>query len=114
MKIFLFLAVAGLPFGLQSLEHEMLCDNEQVKVTKVSLAAKEEVGLHRDEHPHIVIAIKGGTVRRLELDGTTNDVHFPTGKVVHRDADPVGKLHRGINISDETVELIVVELKGKK
>jgi hypothetical protein len=111
VKKLLLMAGALLPIGLQSLSFEVLTDNEDVRVAKCTIEATEEVGLHRFDNPHIVIGVKGGTIRRLEQDGSTNDVHFPTGRAVHRDADPAGKYNRSVNVSGHEIELIVIELK---
>lgn len=71
----------------------------------------EEIGLHRDIYPQVVIASKGGTITRLEADGTTTDVDFPTAVAVYRPGDPLGVLHRSVNRSPETIELIIIHLK---
>ena len=92
-------------------ECETQFENEQICVTKVKIEAKEEIGLHRDAYPHVVIALKGGTITRLEADGRTIDVQFPTGVTVTRDPDPKNELHGSINHSSEAIELVVIQLK---
>ncbi|MBS0603544.1 MAG: hypothetical protein JSS60_00740 [Verrucomicrobia bacterium] len=113
MKKALVFIGALAPFALHSLEFDMQFENEQVRVSKIVMAAKEEVGLHRDELPRVVIGLKGGTVRRMEQDGSTRDVHFPTGSAVFLEADPEGEMHRGVNVSDTELEVMIIELKGK-
>jgi len=46
---------------LQALEFETHFENEQVSVSKVVIEPREEIGLHRDGFPQIVVALKGGT-----------------------------------------------------
>lgn len=114
MRNVLSVALIFFPWLIQSLEHELQFENDDVRVSRVVLGGKEEVGLHRDEHPHVVIALRGGSVMRLEQDGSTNEVHFPTRGVVFREVDPVGQLHSTVNLSDNPIEIIVVELKHKE
>ncbi len=67
--------------------------------------------MHRDAYPQVVVALQGGVITRLEADGSTVDVNFPTGKAVFREIDPPDQLHRSINNSSAPVELIVIQLK---
>lgn len=93
------------------MEYGIEWENERVRVARVRIEAGEEVGLHRDEAPHVVVALEGGVIRRFEPDGSIVDVEFPTGKAVYRDTDPPDQLHKSMNISNNAVELILIELK---
>ena len=97
--------------ALHGFECEVQLENEQVCVAKIKIMAHEEIGLHRDAYPQVVIALQGGTITRLEADGSTTDVDFPQGVAVYREADPQNVLHRSVNKSSNVVELIVVQLK---
>ncbi len=77
---------------------------------RVKIAAGEEIGLHRDAHPTIVVALQGGTVTRLEADARAIDVVFPTGVAVYRAIDPPKAMHRTVNNGADPVEVIMVEL----
>lgn len=96
---------------IQAVECQLQFENDQVNVAKVKILPHEEIGLHRDVYPQVVVALKGGTITRLEADGRTVDVEFPTGVAVFRPTDPENQLHRSVNNSDEPVELIIVQLK---
>lgn len=96
-------------FGIES---EVQFENEKVLVLKVMLKAHEEVGLHRDELPRVVVAMKGGTITRIEEDGSMKDIDFPKGEAVFLEADPPGQLHRGVNMTCKPMELIIVQLKS--
>ncbi len=113
MKIPMLLAIAC-PLLLQAIDYEVQSENEQIRVSKIKLAAKEEVGLHRDEFPRMVFCIQGGSVQQVFEDGSTNIVEFPTGQTIFLEPSPAGVMHRGINISDNELEILVVELKVKK
>ena len=106
----LFLACLSFTMA-QAMEYEIQFDNEQVAVSRIVLAPKEELGLHRDHLPQIVIALKGGTITRIEADGREVDIEFPTGKAVYRPIDPEGEYHKSVNNSEEPIEAIIVQLK---
>lgn len=112
MKKILAILMCSLSFQIQSLEYEQQFENDQICIGKVTIAPHEEIGLHRDTHPQVVIALKGGTITRLEADGRTTDVKFPTGKAVVREPDPENEQHRSVNNSSESVELIIIQLKN--
>lgn len=96
----------------QALEYEVQFENNQVCVSRVVMEPKEEIGLHRDGVPQIVIGLRGGTITRLEADGREVDVAFPTGKAVYRPVDPENELHRSVNRSNAPIEMIIVQLKN--
>lgn len=105
--IFCLLSIAA-----QTLEYEVQYENDEVCVAKITIMPHEEIGLHRDVYPRIVFGIKGGTVTRLEADGTTTDVEFPTGKSVFLPAEITEELHRTVNPSSEPIELLIFQLKS--
>lgn len=94
------------------MEYEIVFDNDKVRVSRVKIMPGEEIGLHRDEYPAVVIALQGGTITRLEANGTTTDVVFPSNVPVFRPIDPPDQLHRSVNKSSDMVELIVMQLKS--
>lgn len=111
MKKVLF-GMCLLACGISAAESEIQFENDQVRVSKVKIMPHEEIGLHRDEYPQIVIALKGGTITRLEGDGSTVEVDFPKGEAVFRQADPSGQLHRSVNKTCKPIEVVIVQLKG--
>lgn len=100
MKRILAAIACMLAFALPALEYEVQFENEQVNVARVKVM------------PQIVIALQGGTITRLEQNGTKTEVQFPTGKAVFREVDPPEQLHCSVNDSSEAVELIIVQLKS--
>lgn len=111
MKKISFAVACLLTLSLNALEYEVQLDNDLVHVGKATIQPHEEIGLHRDANPQVVVALKGGTITRLEADGSTKEVCFPTGVAVFREVDPPGELHGSINHSDESVELLIIQLK---
>lgn len=111
MKKFLILACLALAQA-QALEYEVQFENDQVCVSRVVIEPKEEIGLHRDSLPQIVVGLRGGTITRLEADGREVDVEFPTGKAVYRPVDPENELHRSVNRSNAPIEIIIIQMKN--
>ncbi len=112
MKTIILALTYLISFNAWALDYESLFENNEISICKVSIKPHEEIDLHRDAYPQIVVALKGGTITRLEADGTTTDVVFPTGVAVSRGVDPENELHRSINNSSEPVELIITQLKN--
>lgn len=110
MRKFLILACLAC-IQIQALEYEVQFENEDVCVSRIVIEPKEEIGLHRDVLPQIVIGLKGGIITRIESDGREVDVEFPTGKAVYRPVDPEDEMHSSVNKSDSPVEIISVQLK---
>lgn len=111
MKGILLGLACSLSFQIHALEYELQIDNDQVRVAKVKVMPHEEIGLHRDPGQRVVVALKGGVITRLEADGQVTDVKFPTGVAVFRNPDPENELHKSVNNSNESVELIIIDIK---
>lgn len=112
MKSILLGLVCLASASAHALEYEPQFENDQICVAKAKIQPHEEIGLHRDVYPQIVIALKGGTLTRLEADGRVTEVQFPTGVAVMREADPQDELHKSVNNSSEPVELLIIQLKN--
>lgn len=111
MKSVLLGLTSLLAFQAHAVEYAVQVENERVLVAKVKIMGHEELPAHRDAYPQVVVALKGGTITRLEADGNKTDVSFPTGIAVFREPDPENELHKSFNPSSEPVELIIVQLK---
>lgn len=94
MKGILIGLACWLQFGVYAMEYEQQFENDQLSIAKAKVMPFEEIGLHRDVYPQVVIALKGGTITRLEADGSVTDVKFPTGVAVFREPDPENVLYR--------------------
>lgn len=113
MKVFICGLIFIFSSTLRALEYEIQLENDSVSVARVKILPHEEIGLHRDANPQVVIALQGGVITRLEADGSTKDVNFPTGQAVFKDIDPPDQLHKSINHSAAPVELIIIQLKNQ-
>lgn len=108
-----FLGTLLLSATAHGLDYEVQFENDQVHVSRLRVMPHEEIGSHRDELPKVVVALKGGIITRLESNGTTTEVNFPTGIAVFREADPPNDFHKAVNKSSEPIELITIQLKSK-
>lgn len=112
LRQFLLASLACLlSLGLCAMEYKVQFENELVHVAQAKIMPCEEIGLHRDAYPQVVIALQGGTITRLEANGTKTDVNFPTGVAIFREVDPPDELHKSINNSENLIDLIIIQLK---
>ncbi len=112
MKSWLFCLFCLISLQAQALEYEIQIENDHVSVARAKIMPHEEIGLHRDAYQQVVIALQGGIITRLEADGSTVDVNFPTGKAVFREIDPPDQLHKSVNNSAVPIELVIIQLKN--
>ena len=89
-------------------------ETTEVKVWKSVVLPNDPLPLHRHEHPRVIIALAGGTMKILE-DSSQSEIHqWQTGKAYWLPSNPPGTLHQDINIGDKPIEVIVVELQNAK
>ena len=105
------LLMSLLSFNLYALEYEVKHENDKVCVSKIKIMPQEEIGLHYDVYPQYVVALKGGTLTRLEINGSATEVEFPTGEVVYRPSESADKQHRTVNRTENPIELVIVQVK---
>lgn len=87
-------------------------ENTDVKVWKSLVTPNSPLPLHRHEHPRVIIALKGGTMKILEEGGAADTQIWETGKAYWLPANPPGTRHQDVNIGTDSIEVMVVELKG--
>jgi quercetin dioxygenase-like cupin family protein len=86
-------------------------ENEEVKVWKSVIMPNSPLPLHRHEHPRVLIALVGGTMKIVEQDGSSETHDWQSGKSYWLPANPPGTLHSDVNAGDKPIEVMVVELK---
>ena len=113
------LTVAGFVAGLAVAEiaqtgREPQFDNEEVKVWKSVILPGSPLPMHRHDHPRVIIALTGGTMKVAEDTGAAETHDWQTGKAYWLPANPPGTHHQDINIGDKPIEVMVVELQKAK
>jgi hypothetical protein len=89
-------------------------ENTEVKVWKSVVLPNDPLPLHRHEHPRVIIALAGGTMKIQEDSGQSEIHQWQTGKAYWLPSNPPGTLHQDINIGEKPIEVIVVELQNAK
>jgi hypothetical protein len=108
MKNLLWTIVACLvALHAQAMEYETQFEDDHVRIGKAQIGPYEEFS-HRAHYPQVLIALKGGALQSVEVDGKVTEL--PTGVPVYREAD--AKEERSRNDSSEPIELVVVQLKN--
>jgi quercetin dioxygenase-like cupin family protein len=86
-------------------------ENDEVKVWKSIVAPNSPLPPHRHDHPRVITALIGGTMKIVDQDGTSEVHVWESGKSYWLPANPPGRLHTDVNAGDAPIEVIVVELK---
>jgi quercetin dioxygenase-like cupin family protein len=89
-------------------------ENDAVKVWKSLVLPNSPLPLHRHEHPRVIIALQGGTMKILEESGQSETYEWQTGKAYWLEANAPGTHHQDINVGDKPIEVMVVELQKEK
>lgn len=83
-------------------------DNQWVRVLRLKLGPHESSAVH--EHPNIVaVLLTDARVKITNADGTMQDLVRNAGQVIFQPAG--GPPHSEQNVSDQPLEVVVVELK---
>ena len=89
-------------------------ENEDVKVWKSVVLPNAPLTMHRHEHPRVIIALSGGTMKIVESTGASEEHHWETGKAYWLPANPPNTTHADVNAGDKPIEVMVVELEHEK
>lgn len=89
-------------------------ENEDVKVWKSLVLPNAPLAMHRHEHPRVIIALTGGTMKIVEQSGASEAHVWETGKAYWLPANPPGTMHSDVNAGDKPIEVMVVELEKEK
>jgi hypothetical protein len=89
-------------------------ENDDVKVWKAIVYPNAPLAMHRHEHPRVIIALSGGTMKIVEQGGGSEPHKWDTGKAYWLGSNPPKQMHADINTGDKPIEVMVVELKHEK
>jgi len=89
-------------------------ENEDVKVWKSVIVPNAPLTLHRHDHPRVIIALAGGTMKIAEQNGPSETHVWETGKAYWLPANAPGTMHADLNAGDKPIEVVVVELTREK
>ena len=86
-------------------------DNDRTVSWKSVIPPHTESTLHRHDRYRAIIAIVGGDLKTVSPTGEVTVTHYETGKAYWQEPMPAGAMHKDVNDTDRTIELVVVELK---
>jgi beta-alanine degradation protein BauB len=89
-------------------------ENEDVKVWKSVILPNAPLTMHRHDHPRVIIALCGGTMKIVDQSGAAETHIWETGKAYWLPANPPNTLHQDVNAGDKPIEVMVVELTHEK
>jgi quercetin dioxygenase-like cupin family protein len=89
-------------------------ENEDVAVWKTTVMPNAPLTLHTHEHPRVIIALSGGTMKVVNEDGTSELHPWETGKAYWLSSAEGKKRHADANTGTKPIEVMVVELKKAK
>jgi quercetin dioxygenase-like cupin family protein len=89
-------------------------ENEEVAVWKAVIPPKAPLAMHTHQHPRVIIALTGGTMKVINEDGTSEMHPWETGKAYWLPLSEGLKRHADQNTGSKPIEVMVVELKKAK
>jgi len=112
MKKPLFSLACLILFQLSAATSEITFENDQIRATKIKLEAHEEIDLQHNDHPKILISLKGCTLTRIEMNGTKTEIKLPKNTPIYQEEDPANESHKLLNNTCKSLEIIAVEIKS--
>ena len=86
-------------------------ENDRAVSWKSIIPPHTESTMHRHDRFRSIVAIAGGDLKTVAPDGRATVTHYETGKSYWFAPMPAGEMHKDVNDTDKTIDLIVVELK---
>ncbi len=89
-------------------------ENEEVNVWKTTVPPNAPLVMHTHEHPRVIVALSGGTMKTVFENGTTEVHNWEAGHAYWGSLTEGQKPHADANTSDKPIEVMVIELKKSK
>ena len=89
-------------------------ENEDVRVWKTTVMPNAPLAMHTHDHPRVIVALSGGTMKVVNEDGTSEVHQWETGKAYWLSLEEGKKRHADANQDNKPIEVMVVELKNAK
>jgi quercetin dioxygenase-like cupin family protein len=89
-------------------------ENTEVRVWKSTILPNDPLPLHRHEHPRVIVALRGGTMKIQEESGESTLHQWQSGKAYWLPANAPGTRHQDINVGTQPIVVMVVELQNAK
>jgi quercetin dioxygenase-like cupin family protein len=118
LKVALLLAIALIPFRTLSPQQTAQSqripqfENNDVSVWRTTIAPNAPLTMHTHQHPRVIIALSGGTMKVAYEDGTSEQHQWDTGKAYWLPIEEGKKRHGDVNLSSKPIDVMVVEIKN--
>jgi quercetin dioxygenase-like cupin family protein len=89
-------------------------ENEDVNVWKTVVPPNAPLVMHTHEHPRVIVALSGGTMKTVYENGPTETHLWEAGKAYWLSLEEGLKRHADSNTGDRPIEVMVIELKKDK
>ena len=89
-------------------------ENDDVKVWKAVIMPNTPLTMHTHDHPRVIVALSGGTMKIVSENGAAETQNWETGKAYWLSAEEGKKRHADANAGAKPIEVMVVELKNAK
>jgi hypothetical protein len=86
-------------------------ENDDVKVWRTTVMPNAPLAMHTHDHPRVIVALSGGTIKVINEDGTSETHQWDTGKAYWLPLSEGKKRHTDANQGSKPIEVMVVELK---
>jgi hypothetical protein len=86
-------------------------ENDWAVSWKSVIPPHTESTLHRHDRFRTIIGVVGGDLTTVDAAGKKTVTHYDTGKAYWQEPMPPGAMHKDVNETGKTIELIVVEVK---
>jgi hypothetical protein len=86
-------------------------ENDRAVSWKSVIPPHTESTFHRHDRYRTVIGIVGGDLTTIDPQGKKTVTHYEAGKAYWQEPMPPGAMHKDVNETGQTIELIVVEQK---
>jgi hypothetical protein len=109
-------AIAGINTGsAQSPKAEMTrvpqFENDRAVSWKSVIPPHTESTLHRHDRFRAIVGLVGGDLTTVDAAGKKTVTHYETGKAYWQEPMPPGAMHKDVNETGKTIELLVIEIK---
>ena len=86
-------------------------ENDEVSVWKTTVTPNAPLSMHTHQHPRIVVALRGGTMKIVRESGGSETEKWETGKAYWLSSEEGKARHADQNVGSDPIEVMVVELK---
>jgi hypothetical protein len=86
-------------------------ENGDVNVWKTTVPPNAPLVMHTHEHPRVIVALSGGTMKTVYENGPTEVHQWEAGKAYWGSLEEGKKRHADSNTGDKPIEVMVIELK---